>query len=1012
MKVRPLGPIGHCSARVRKLLQIEEEQALRWKVKVRRDPDGAKGARGRRWVVVPQFGVPGPFSSRPLSPLGYVSFHFSQETVSKGPGGVSIISSARGSKNLAPEAAADHDRYATREEAVLTVSAAEFDRYAGRASAVETSVGRTAAILSNISDDPAERREFWLKVHEHEREATPDRLVFYRNRMSANGWRSLAEDETLPDAVRRIASDMAVQSPKSAKRNGDAFLEVERGEGQRILAAASQLWHKGKSNHQPLRLPKGRNGRTQFRLTAEFPAGLDAASRLQIMKRFCDHLDQVGVMYTAAIHAPDEHNDERNDHLHIAYYDRPCSRMPSGLWDFEVKEKVEGQHGRSRYPHRQPKIAELARPPAGSNYREHRASVIYGLRERFADLCNEQLTAAGIGRLFDPRKYSEMGIGQHPTKPLGTKAAPLEAAGVPTPTGIANAEILWSYALEQARQAAEKRQAKRQQLQSAIGEAARRLDRAGHSGEASALRAIGREAASICALLDDHEPEIEEFRVTLQMAYARPQKVVDTCARILDALKNDRGTKSDRADRPLIMDRMAAADAFLTEIDDISLESMKTIEPILCEVEAKRERFEQLATEIAPFLERSNGLVDQPSQAASEVGDQIEQAAASISPTSSARQDLEQLLERILDDHVVRAPRASQPEYTVPGITREEYRLLTSPAFESLAQKRLAGIARIQTDRARVAAQLNREHGHDGLLALSATNHEARRALRHLTTYRDHPEIVGLQGVGRPHPQQEPVIVAPTPNLDLTARRGDEISLDGDEGGQSCAAQMTEADSTYTGSVEKPAWTPVGGMRHTVADTSRDDAIAAYAEFIRTGEEVKISLVDGVHRVDLDSVKGWERSASVFEDEDIVRKAIRDRAPVDVSMSRPQRERHLAADRERDRNRIIQQIELSPTRPVFRIGELWEVIGVTPDLLDLANDRPVHPQLHAAYLRSSQRWDGLEFRESQEISRRPAAIEEATLSREAVETVPQPLPDEWTLEQRYAYLHAGKVPGR
>src|SRR5690606_10499738 len=346
MRIRPKGPVGHCSAKLRRLLQIDEEQALRWKVKSTWKWEESKERRGGRWVTRPCFDVVGPFSSRPVSTLGHVSFHFSHEAVAKGVGGRSVLLSASGRNSLAASTPAEHDNYVSRPDAVLTVSAAEFDDYAVRPAAVDLPDGTHRAILSNISLDPKERREFWQSVFDHEREARPDCLVFHRRHLSAAQWRTLGDAESLPMEVRTIAEQMSSLPAAKSKRKGDAQLVMDRVQAKEILARARELLGDWKSDRCPFRLVKGRAGRVQYRITAEFPVGLSATDRLEILKEFCEALDEGGVMYTAAIHAPDEHNDRRNHHLHIAYYDRPCARMPDGRWDFEVSEKVEGQHNR------------------------------------------------------------------------------------------------------------------------------------------------------------------------------------------------------------------------------------------------------------------------------------------------------------------------------------------------------------------------------------------------------------------------------------------------------------------------------------------------------------------------------------------------------------------------------------------------------------------------------------------------------------------------------------------
>lgn len=970
MQIRIHGPIGHCSVRLRKFLDIEEEQACRWRVKVRRNSDGKKKGGGRRWVVTPEFGVPGPFTSRPRSAQGCVTFHFSQVTVSKGPGGTSVVTIGACAKDLGPSAAAEHDRYATREDAVLTLSEGKFEQYFGRPNAVEKPDGRTPAILSNISDDAAERYEYWLKVHEHEREAKPDRLVFHRNRLSVSGWRALAIADSLPEEVRDIAADMANRPLASSRAKGDASLEMDRAEAYKVQQSVRDLLGM-RPSREPIRVAKGRSGRTQYRLTAEFPAGLDVGARLRILKQFCQALEDLGVMYTAAIHSPDEHNDKRNEHLHIAYYDRPCSRLPDGRWDFEVAEEVKGQHNRFRYPYRQPKIGELSRCPDGGNPRAYRASVIYSMREHFAELCNEELIKIGSSRLFDPRRYSEMGIDQTPTKPLGPKAAPLEAAGVPTRQGIENAEVLWTYRLEQMRKECAKRRNDRAQLIAKLDDIVSEMDGSNDAG-AARLRARSVEARTFAAVLDTHELEMEEFAVTLEMAYARPDKVAETCARILESLGKGKGSKSDRKDQALIAERKVAAEAFISEIDAIRDQSLRAIEPILKEVDVARAQIERLADELSSLRDRADTSV-------TGVGERADGLAVNHAERiagASLHERIDEVLTRVVDQHLVHEPSAKQVLYTVPGISREEFQLLNTKHLSPWIQARLASIAATQTKRAREAASLCRQFGLEGLAARAGESSKAQRALHHIAAYRDHPVIRSLHEEGTVRPQK----VTSDPVNPVVAEHSLGSSHD------QCSNLDTRAEARGAATeisrdiaVAPSRWTPSNPRNSNASqgpDASREQAITAYADFVRTGAGVEIVKVDGVQRVDPKSLHGsnngeefdWRISASVFEEEEVVQAAIKDRVARDRVCEREAAMVAEAAeqenDRQRTRDRIMQELHQCGTRPVLRRQNRWVVSGLSPDLIDPANAWQDHPELASAYDSADLVWRVQEAKEA------------------------------------------------
>src|SRR5690606_38596206 len=116
-----------------------------------------------------------------------------------------------------------------------------------------------------------------------------------------------------------------------------------------------------------------------------------------------------------------------------------------GQWDFEVEEhfNLKGMD-RVRHPYRQNKIGQIARAGNGADYERAGRNFVPAMRADFAEITNAVLKARGIERRYDPRKYTEMGIDRTPTQHLGTKAAALEAIGVPTTVGQLNAIAIWS----------------------------------------------------------------------------------------------------------------------------------------------------------------------------------------------------------------------------------------------------------------------------------------------------------------------------------------------------------------------------------------------------------------------------------------------------------------------------------------------------------------------------------------------------------------------------------------
>lgn len=174
---------------------------------------------------------------------------------------------------------------------------------------------------------------------------------------------------------------------------------------------------------------EGVTGRVQCRMIVELPHEIDAGSREKIARGFCSILEDHGFPYWCVVHAPDTHNDRRNYHMHIAYYDRPAARLEDGQWDFAAKELVRWNNGQKRegYPHRQPK-----------NRSAQGAAWIKKLRHHFAETANDTLADAGVAKRYDARSYRESGVGKMPTRHLGNKLALAEAQGLDTAIGAIN----------------------------------------------------------------------------------------------------------------------------------------------------------------------------------------------------------------------------------------------------------------------------------------------------------------------------------------------------------------------------------------------------------------------------------------------------------------------------------------------------------------------------------------------------------------------------------------------
>lgn len=457
--------------KVRKFIEIEEEEALVGTIKFRRpklDPESEKGSRFAR---TPNLGIPGLCPDRPVSIDGRVAFHLKHTFVvkkasygskqnGKEPGAANAVALVvSGDSDGFSTDAADHESYISRQGAAITITAAQYDQY------IEGGVpeGGAGFVISNISQDLNGRTEFWKAVTRRERNPSPDRVTLYPDRLSGEQWARVLETYQGSPAILSNLAKLKLRRDEAEaldlKDHSVAFgFELEFREFTKLRKHLRHLgfWDRDRPAAE---IKRGRGGRVQRRMVAEFPLGLNDAARLRILHRFADYLGGKGMMYTAVIHPPDAHNDKRNYHLHVAAYDRPCRYLEEhGCWDFDYAVRVEGQHDRVTFPLRQNKVASLTRPENKSEHRKHGAAVLTELRATFAELCNDELRKLNINRLFDHRSYAVMGIKQQPGKHLGTKAASLEAIGVPTSVGIDNAEKSWQGAFDRVAEAHRVRQ--------------------------------------------------------------------------------------------------------------------------------------------------------------------------------------------------------------------------------------------------------------------------------------------------------------------------------------------------------------------------------------------------------------------------------------------------------------------------------------------------------------------------------------------------------------------------
>lgn len=603
----------------------EEEQLLQiGKRKPKSVKEEKRAPTGRaKWMFEPDFRIPSCQVDRPRTLTGSTTFHFSVTSISKEAVPTFKGKPLAGALGRPKQPALDHAKYIERDGAAERSAGADHAAYVERPGAAErfdpsdlisevierniaalineSPTEEEAAILgvkvgaqegipsvfSNISDDPFERMEYWRAVERCERTPRTHKLILDPE-VSPAWWAALPDANNVDPAFKNHAllvlqkyKQHAAQPNPVRPFTPEAYTVTLEAAGRLIMQAMRVPGFDHST--PPLEFKSGRGGRVQIRFLAELPHELTPEDRALIAQNFCDHLAnlevrrddngkerQVGMMYTAVIHAPDAHNDARNYHLHIVAHDRPARYLPGyGMWDFEVQEHyIDFRKERIRYPFRQNKIGEVSQGTSKTGKEKSGKDFIPAMRAEFARITNTVLKARGVPRQIDPRKYTEMGIDRTPTEHLGTKAAALESIGVPTTVGQLNAIRIWNDAeraiLRQAKQAERQYKASQQEL---IDLTAKATAVDPNHPALTELRVLMAERDELITHVAQDRLEIMSFDHLEAKAKSRAVRTRQTCLQFLTDIDNGTADHTTRFMKTAIEQRLQAAQNHISAID-------------------------------------------------------------------------------------------------------------------------------------------------------------------------------------------------------------------------------------------------------------------------------------------------------------------------------------------------------------------------------------------------------------------------------------------------------------
>lgn len=302
------------------------------------------------------------------------------------------------------------------------------------------------AIISNIKGGRERQRSLFEAAERLEHiDRRPNEFDMYMSTEWTEEIERLVRNNLQPNdkTLREIAKKLRLEHDKLLKKEGRSKAGQHRQvKVARLPKATAETYLNlfRRSFGDMVQFKPARSGRSALRLVAELPSGLNALQRREVVEAFCNKLNAKGMMYVAAIHAPDSHSNVRNHHVHVDCYERTSAWLPeAGCWDFEYQVRV---NGKLKRPLLQSKVRLSAE--AGEAGRVNDATI---LRHMFIDSANmvmKRLKRPG----YLKGTYKDNSVHKTPLAHMGSKSSAAERQGRATAVGSRNARIIVNDELE------------------------------------------------------------------------------------------------------------------------------------------------------------------------------------------------------------------------------------------------------------------------------------------------------------------------------------------------------------------------------------------------------------------------------------------------------------------------------------------------------------------------------------------------------------------------------------